>query len=64
MAGEEALAALRRAIDEGLRGTWWFETERNLNLELLHDEPEFQAMINEIRADMVERLGESEVSRL
>ncbi len=56
MTGEEALAALRRAIDEGLCGTWWFETERNSNLELLHGEPEFQAIINEIRADMAEQL--------
>jgi tetratricopeptide (TPR) repeat protein len=54
---QKALSALRQAIDEGWRGMWWYHLERNLNLESLHDEPEFQAMIAEIEADMAAQLA-------
>ena len=60
---QEALAALREAIDEGWRALWWYYLERDPNLESLHDEPEYQAMIAEIEADMaaqLARVGEME----
>jgi hypothetical protein len=48
--------ALRQAIDEGWRLGWWY-WERDPNLESLHDEPEFQAMVAEIEADMAAQLA-------
>jgi hypothetical protein len=59
---QKALSALRQAIDEGWRGLWWYHLEHNLSLESLHDEPEFQAMVAELQAEMaaqLERLRES-----
>jgi hypothetical protein len=51
------LVALRQAIDEGWRGYWWwYYLKQDLNLESLHDEPEFQAMVAEIEADMAAQL--------
>jgi hypothetical protein len=52
--GEEAL---RLAIDEGWRVHWWYYLKHDPNLESLHDEPEFQAMVAEIEADMAEQLA-------
>ncbi len=46
-----ALAALRLAIDEGWRVGWW-QARRNLNLELLHREPEFEALLGKIDSEM------------
>ena len=60
---QKALAALRTAIDEGSNDFWWYFAEHDLSLEPLHDEPEFQTMIEEIRADMavwLERIREME----
>jgi len=54
---QKALAALRRAIDEGWRYFWWYYLKRDPNLESLHDEPEYQAMVAEIEADMAEQLA-------
>ena len=54
---QKALAALRRAIDEGWRVMWWQFLKHDLSLESLHDEPEFQAMIAEIEADMATQLA-------
>ncbi len=54
---KEALSTLRRAIDEGWRGFWWYFLEHDLSLEPLHDEPEFQAMVKEIEADMAAQLA-------
>jgi superkiller protein 3 len=54
---QKALSALRQAIDEGWRGLWWHLLKHDPNLELLHDEPEFQAMIAEIEADMAVQLA-------
>jgi tetratricopeptide (TPR) repeat protein len=53
---QKALAALRQAIDEGWRTLWWYFLKRDPSLELLHGEPEFQAMIAEIEADMAAQL--------
>jgi hypothetical protein len=57
--GEEqkALSALRQAIDEGWRAWWWYFLKHDPNLESLHDEPEFQAMVEEIETDMATQLA-------
>ena len=54
---QKALSALRQAIDEGWRSFWWYYLKRDPNLESLHGEPEFQAMVAEIEADMAEQLA-------
>jgi len=53
----KALAALREAIDGGWRSAWWYYLEHDKNLDSIRDEPEFQAMVSEIRADMAEQLA-------
>ncbi len=54
---QKALAALRQAIDEGWRSLWWYYLKYDPTLESLHDEPEYQAMVAEIEADMAEQLA-------
>jgi TolB-like protein/Tfp pilus assembly protein PilF len=54
---QKALAALRRAIDEGWRGRWWYFLKHDPNLESLHDEPEFQAMVAEFDAYLAAQLA-------
>jgi hypothetical protein len=54
---QKALAALRQAIDEGWRIFWWYYLKYDPILESLHDEPEFQAMVAEIEADMAAQLA-------
>jgi TPR repeat protein len=54
---QRALAALRQAIDEGWRTYWWYYLKYDPILESLHDEPEFQAMVAEIAADMAAQLA-------
>jgi hypothetical protein len=54
---QKALSALRQAIDEGWRSMWWYFLKQDPSLESLHDEPEFQAMVAEIEADMAEQLA-------
>jgi len=51
-----ALAALRQAIDAGWRTNWWFYLEHDANLDSIRDEPEFQVMLEEIKADMAAQL--------
>jgi len=53
----KALSALRKAIDEGWRYLWWFFLEHDPNLESLHDEPEYQAMVAKIETDMAAQLA-------
>ena len=52
-----ALAAVRQAIDQGWRASWWYYLEHDPNLDSIRDEPEFQAMVEEIRADMAAQLA-------
>jgi tetratricopeptide (TPR) repeat protein len=54
---EKALLALRQAIDEGWRNSWWYYLQFDPTLESLHDEPEYQAMVSEIEADMAAQLA-------
>jgi TolB-like protein/Tfp pilus assembly protein PilF len=53
---QKALLALRQAIDEGWRSYWSYSLKYAPNLESLHDELEYQAMIAEIEADMAAQL--------
>jgi len=53
---EKALAALREAIDDGWRTLWWYYLERDPNLTSLRGDAEFQAMLEEIRADVAAQL--------
>jgi TolB-like protein/Tfp pilus assembly protein PilF len=53
---EQALAGLRQAIDEGWRIYWWYYLEHDPILASIRDEPEFQAMLEEIKADMATQL--------
>jgi TolB-like protein len=53
---QEALAALRQAIDAGWRPLWWYYLERDPNLESLHGDSGFQSMVDEVRADMAAQL--------
>jgi TolB-like protein/lipopolysaccharide biosynthesis regulator YciM len=54
---QKALSALRQAIDEGWRIDWRYTLSLDPILESLHDEPEYQAMVAEIEADMAEQLA-------
>jgi TolB-like protein/DNA-binding winged helix-turn-helix (wHTH) protein/Tfp pilus assembly protein PilF len=49
---DAALAALERAVADGWRRHWWWETERNPNLALLHGEPRFRAAVASLRREM------------
>ncbi len=54
---QQALNALRQAIDEGWRDGWWYSLEIDRGLDSIRTEPEFQAMLAEIKSDMSEQLG-------
>ena len=49
---QKALAALRQAIDEGWRVLVWYYLEHDPNLDSIRDEPEFQRLYAELRADL------------
>ncbi|MBT8102748.1 MAG: tetratricopeptide repeat protein [Gammaproteobacteria bacterium] len=51
--GQRALAALRQAIDRGWRAFWWFYLKGNPNLHALHDDAEFQSMVQEVESSML-----------
>jgi TolB-like protein/Tfp pilus assembly protein PilF len=52
---EAAIMKLKQAIDEGWREGWWWRTEGNKNLALLHNDPAYKAMIAELKTDMTEQ---------
>jgi len=54
---ERALNELRQAVDNGWRGLWWYWLEHDPKLESIRHEPEFQAMVAEIKADMAAQLA-------
>jgi TolB-like protein/Tfp pilus assembly protein PilF len=53
---QKALLTLRQAIDESWRAHWWYYLKHDPTMESLHDEPEYQAMVAEIEADMAAQL--------
>ena len=55
---EAALNELRHQVDEGSRLFWRWNTELNPNFESLRDDPEFQAIIEFLRADMTRQYTE------
>jgi len=62
---ENALSSFRQSIDGGWRMFWWYYLKQDPSLESIRGEPEFQAMMNEIEADMamqLARLNEYEFS--
>jgi tetratricopeptide (TPR) repeat protein len=54
---QQALNALRQAINEGWRDGWWYFLEIDPGLQSIRDEPDFQAMLAEVKADMAEQLA-------
>ena len=62
-----ALTALREAIDQGWRASWWYHLKHDPNFDAIRDETEFQTMVQEIKADMSEQLArthEPEANRI
>ncbi len=53
---EKALQVLRQAVDRGWRAFWWYWLEHDPKLHSLRDEPEFQTIVREIKADMAAQL--------
>jgi glucan phosphorylase len=53
---DKALAALRQAVNEGWRSNWRYLLEINPNLDSIRNEPAFQAMLEEVRADIAKQL--------
>ena len=53
----EALAALREAIDSGWRSLWWYYLEHDKNMDSIRNEPEYQAMLADVKAAMAEQLA-------
>ena len=51
-----ALAALREYIDQGKRYGWWIDLLHSPVTAKLRSEPQFQEMVEEIRADMAAQL--------
>jgi len=54
-----ALTALREAIDQGWRASWWYHLKHDPNFDAIRDEPDFQAMVQEIEADMSKQLAQT-----
>ena len=52
---DEALAAMRQAVDRGWRHNWWY-AESDPTLAAIRDRPEFTMMLDEIKADMAVQL--------
>jgi TolB-like protein/Flp pilus assembly protein TadD len=51
-----ALRALRESIDDGRRPGWWIDLLHSPITASLRNEPEFQEMVEELRADMAAQL--------
>jgi len=52
-----ALLALRESIDGGSRSGWWIDLLHSPITAALRNEPQFQEMVEEIRADMAAQLA-------
>jgi TolB-like protein/Flp pilus assembly protein TadD len=55
---KEAIASLRRAIDDGYRAFWWSQGLKSPHTQSLRDDPEFIAMMREIEEDMALQLAQ------
>ena len=53
---DSALAAVREAIDHGWRAFWWYYFKYDPNFDAVRDDPEFQAMAEELSSDMADQL--------
>jgi TolB-like protein/Tfp pilus assembly protein PilF len=54
---EQALASLRAALNANYRAFWWAQTEKSPHMSSLLGDPEFSAMMSEIKADMAIQLA-------
>jgi tetratricopeptide (TPR) repeat protein len=54
---DEAIASLRHAIDSRYRAFWWSQGEKSAHTASLRDDPEFTAMMEELKADMALQLA-------
>jgi TolB-like protein/DNA-binding winged helix-turn-helix (wHTH) protein/Flp pilus assembly protein TadD len=54
---KKALSTVRQAINEGWRRYWWYAFKYEPDFASLRGEPEYQAMIAEIEADMAAQLA-------
>ena len=48
---------LSGAIAEGWRTSWWSQGEQSPHTVSLQDDPEFKAMMDEVKADLAAQLG-------
>jgi TolB-like protein/Tfp pilus assembly protein PilF len=53
---EQALTALRAAVDRGWRVGWWYLLDRNPHFASIHDRPEFRELQAEIEEDVGRQL--------
>jgi TolB-like protein len=53
---QNALVAMRESIDEGKRTGWWIDFLHSPDTGSIRNEPKFQEMVEEIRADMAAQL--------
>jgi TolB-like protein/cytochrome c-type biogenesis protein CcmH/NrfG len=61
---EQAIASLRRAIDDNYRAYWWSQVEKSPHTVSLRENPEFIAMMREIKEDMALQLARVREMRL
>lgn len=54
---DEAIASLRHAIDHHYRANWWAQGEKSAHTLSLREDPEFTAMMRELKADMALQLA-------
>jgi TolB-like protein/cytochrome c-type biogenesis protein CcmH/NrfG len=55
---EKALSTFATAVEEGWRFSWRINTETNYNLNSLHDDPRYQAIVLDIQTKMAKQLAQ------
>lgn len=53
---QQALAALKQAVEAGWRTMWWYYLGLDPNLNAIREEPEFKALEREIRLDVAAQM--------